>query len=168
VQTLNTDPTQGCPASTSGTCRWPRGGRRDVGHRDQADGRGAAAAGRVEPGRGLPGKRGINGWGAFNIANPRNEAQEVNVQVDAQPLETPGYLSSAFGLSVRLVQRVGQNDVPVGSTVTGKPPMQFQRVVTPGFYILEVRSLPGSPRGTFQMAATTKFTDRIGGGFQGE
>ena len=104
------------------------------------------------------------GFGAFNIANRANENQIVELSIQAAALPTEGFSLENLGLSVQIVDG---NREPVTEEVTGTDLIAFQAELPPGFYIVRIKSLPGSPRGTFLMAMTTRFTDRAGGGFQG-
>ncbi len=107
---------------------------------------------------------GSSGFGAFNIANKAQENQIVDITVDAFALPTEGYAPEDFGLSVQIVN---SDREPVTDTVTGSNLIELQAELAPGFYIVRIKSLPGSPRGTFLMGLLTKFVDRNGGGFQG-
>ena len=103
-------------------------------------------------------------WGAFNFTNPTQESQEIRLRLDAQALPTPGYSAGNLGLRGRILD---VNQVPLDQGISGRPPLQMTRMLKPGFYIVEVTTLTGSPRATFQLAAETSFVDRAGGGFQG-
>lgn len=104
------------------------------------------------------------GFGAFNIANRGNENQIVDITIDAAALPTEGFLPENLGLSVQIVDGARE---PVTEEITGTDRIELQAELEPGFYIVRIKSLPGSPRGTFLMAMTTRFVDRAGGGFQG-
>jgi YVTN family beta-propeller protein len=108
------------------------------------------------------------GFGAFNIANAANEPQTVKITVLAQALPTTGFSAANLGLSVQLLQQQPDGSrTPVGQAVSGPPPLTMSSTVNPGFYVVNITSLAGSPRGTFQMSMETAFTNRPGGAFQG-
>ena len=51
----------------------------------------------------------------------------------------------------------------VTEEITGQNRVELQAELEPGFYIVRIKSLPGSPRGTFLMSLITNFVDRAGG-----
>jgi len=104
------------------------------------------------------------GFGAFNIANRANENQIVDITVDATALPTDGFSPENLGLSVQIVNGARE---PVTEEVSGQSRIELRAELEPGFYIVRIKSLPGSPRGTFLMSLITNFVDRAGGGFQG-
>ena len=104
------------------------------------------------------------GFGAFNIANRGNENQIVAVTINAEAIPTEGFLPENLGLSVQIVNGARE---PVTDEIIGSDHIEFEAELTPGFYIIRIKSLPGSPRGTFSMGLLTRFVDRAGGGFQG-
>lgn len=91
-------------------------------------------------GGGFEGNGQLPGFGAFSLSSP----QHVAINVDAQLL--PGN-TGQVGLDVALLSG---NTRVAGSS--GQPPLSFSADLTPGFYVVQISSLPGSPRGTFQMA----------------
>jgi YVTN family beta-propeller protein len=108
------------------------------------------------------------GFGAFNITNAANEPQTVTITVQAQALPTAGYSAGNLGLSVQLYKpQADGSRTPAGQGASGKPPLSVSTTVNPGFYVVEIKSLPGSPAGTFTMALGTQFVGRPGGAFQG-
>jgi DNA-binding beta-propeller fold protein YncE len=106
------------------------------------------------------------GYGAFRIANDNNENQIVSIRIEATALPTEGFLPENLGLSVQIVKGRGDRE-PVTELVTGSNVIELEAELPPDFYAVRIKSLPGSPRGTFLMPMTTKFVDRAGGGFQG-
>jgi len=119
-------------------------------------------------GGGFDANAGNPGFGAFNITNPANERQTVKITVQAQAVPTQGYSAGNLGLSVQLYQpQADGSRVAVGQGASGAPPLSVSTTVNPGFYIVEIKSLAGSPRGTFQMSLETQYTNRAGGAFQG-
>jgi len=104
------------------------------------------------------------GFGAFNIANKAQENQIVNITIDAVALPTEGFLPEDLRLSVQIINGARE---PVTEAISGKNRIELQAELEPGFYIVKIQSLTGSPRGTFLMGLLTKFVDRSGGGFQG-
>lgn len=90
-------------------------------------------------GGGFEGNGQLPGFGAFLLSTP----QRVTINVAAQAL--PG-TTGQVSLDVAL-KRDGQR---VAGT-SGSPPLNFSADLTPGFYVVEIVSAPGSPRGTFQM-----------------
>jgi hypothetical protein len=115
-------------------------------------------------GGGLGENGAFNGWGGFNIQNPLREPQQLRIDLAAQPLATPGYSDSNLRIRVEVLDSARRS---TGASASGVPPLQLRTVLQPGFYVVEVWTLAGSPRATFQMAAETGFLDRAGGGFQG-
>lgn len=104
------------------------------------------------------------GFGAFNIANKGNENQMVSITIDATALPTEGFSPQNLGVSVQILD-AGRN--PVTEEVQGSDRIELDAELEPGFYIVRIKSVPGSPRGTFLMGLLTQFVDRSGGGFQG-
>ncbi len=107
------------------------------------------------------------GFAAFNITNPADEPQNVNINLNAQVLATGGFDAANFGMSVQIFQQVGTARTAVGAPIVGLPPFSVLRTLGPGFYVVGIQSLAGSPAGTYQLSLTTSFTNRIGGGFKG-
>ncbi|MFC1688079.1 right-handed parallel beta-helix repeat-containing protein [Pseudomonadota bacterium] len=104
------------------------------------------------------------GFGAFNIANRGNENQIVKIKIDALALPTPGFSTTDLGVSVQVFDSARD---PVSEEVIGSDFLELEVELEPGFYIVRIKSRPGSPRGTFLMDLLTSFVDRPGGGFQG-
>lgn len=104
------------------------------------------------------------GFGAFNIANKGHENQIVRIKIDAVALPTAGYASADLGVSVQVFNSSRE---PVTEEVLGTDYIELEVELEPGFYIVRIKSQPGSPRGTFLMELLTRFVDRAGGGFQG-
>ena len=107
------------------------------------------------------------GFAAVNIANANNEPQNVYINLNAQVMPTDGFSSTNFGLSVQISQQVGSVRTTVGDPIVGRPPFNVTRTLNPGFYVVDIRSLSGSPAGTYQLGLTTSYTNRPGGAFQG-
>ncbi|MDH3787324.1 MAG: right-handed parallel beta-helix repeat-containing protein [Xanthomonadales bacterium] len=104
------------------------------------------------------------GFGAFNIANEGNENQIVSITIDATALPTEGFSPENLGVSVQIVDAARN---PVTEEVQGSDRVELEAELEPGFYIVRIKSVSGSPRGTFLMSLLTQFVDRPGGGFQG-
>jgi len=82
------------------------------------------------------------GFGAFYL--PGN--QTVRIRMDMQVL--PGGDASKFSMAVRLLNASRQQ---IGTDQLGTQFVQFDRALTDGFYIVEVRTAAGAPRATFQL-----------------
>jgi len=123
--------------------------------------------GGINLGGGFAANGGNPGFAAFNIANANNEAQNVTLSLNAQVLPTPGFNNTNFGMSVQFFQQVGNVRTPVGGPFVGFPPFNATVTLNPGFYVVNVQSLTGSPAGTYQLSLTTSYTNHLGGAFQG-
>lgn len=107
-------------------------------------------------GGGFEANGGSPGFGAFSIAT----AQTVQVSVTAQPVG-----QAALDVSI-----YKDNTTLVAGT-SGVAPLTFTTAsLEPGFYAVRIRSLPGSPRGTFQLSlgATAFSGGVVVGGFISE
>jgi hypothetical protein len=89
-------------------------------------------------------------YGAFTVTS----AQNMSLLIQAAAL------SNAAPLAVQ-VRLLDANRNVVGSPMTGTGSLQFNAALTPGFYIVEVRSGAASPRGNLQ--ATLNATAIVGG-----
>ena len=85
------------------------------------------------------GNDGFPGYGGFYASG----AQQVSVQISAQPLSSTGVMS----IRARLLDSKRQL---VGAEETGTNSIQFSRALMDGFYILEVRSGVNGPSVSFQ------------------
>ena len=100
--------------------------------------------------------RGVNGFSAFSISNPRNENQVVNLGVT---VGAPGRVmlerrSSSEGNIMFVDRQVSQGDTSISVEVP------------PGFYV--VSFAPTSAASTFYaVQALTSYVNRSGGGFSG-
>jgi len=116
-----------------------------------------------------------NAFAGFSVWNPFNEPQQVDVALDAQAIATPGYQQRNMSLMVSIFQfpadgskvKVGDDLLTIAAATIGEVSLRASRILNPGFYTIEVTSAAGSPRGAFQLGATTHFVSRTGGGFQG-
>lgn len=84
------------------------------------------------------------GFGAFSLSRP----QRVTFTIDAQPLAGP------IALTVDLMKD-GQRIAGVEGTPAPSAPLTFAANLDPGFHVVIINSLPGSGRGTFQLALAT-------------
>lgn len=116
------------------------------------------------------------GFAGFNIANPRSEAQLLDIEAYGR-----GWSQSIAPLevSIHLRRPDGSSEV----LVSGQPlrldrPWRRTLTLQPGFHVLEVHAVNEDPRGAptaaggsaagqVLISATTRYVDRTGGGFQG-
>jgi len=167
---MDVDPSQGCPGYYTAEVALADGARSGMWGMEVLL---TAGARLLQGGFNLGGGFTANGgqplgFGAFNITNAANEPQTVTITVGAQALPTEGYSAANLGLSAQLYQpQADGSRAPVGQGASGKPPLSVSTTVNPGFYVVEIKSLAGSPAGTFTMALATQFVGRPGGAFQG-
>jgi Tol biopolymer transport system component len=116
------------------------------------------------------------GFAGFNIANPRGEAQLLEIEAYGR-----GLYHSTSALSVSIVLRRPDGGSEVLATETSlrlDQPWRHTLTLQPGFHVLEVHALNEDPHGAPSAAggaaagqvvisATTRFPDRSGGSFQG-
>jgi Tol biopolymer transport system component len=111
------------------------------------------------------------GFAAFNIANPANESQRLNLSLRGSPSSNS---SASYPVRVRIARRTATTtDVVFESTQTISLATPFTTSIDlpPAFYEATVAptsgTTGGAPEGQFFFELTTSFINRPGGGFQG-
>ena len=111
------------------------------------------------------------GFAAFNIANPANESQRLNLSLSGSPSSSS---SASYPVRVRIARRTATTtDVVFDSTQTISLTSPFTTTIDlpPAFYEATVAptsgTTGGAPEGQFFFSLTTSFINRPGGGFQG-
>jgi hypothetical protein len=111
------------------------------------------------------------GFAAFNIANPANESQRLNLSLSGSPSSSA---SASYPVRVRIARRTATTtDVVFESTQTISLATPFTTSIDlpPAFYEATVAptsgTTGGAPEGQFFFSLTTSFINRPGGGFQG-
>ncbi len=111
------------------------------------------------------------GFAAFNIANPANESQRLNLSLSGSPSSSS---SASYPVRVRIARRTATTtDVVFDSTQTISLASPFTTSIDlpPAFYEATVAptsgTAGGAPEGQFFFSLTTSFINRPGGGFQG-
>jgi len=99
-------------------------------------------------GGGVEEKGGSAAFGAFYI----RDSQQVTIRLTAQVVS--GGDTTAFSMCARLLD---SNRQPIGTDQCGKDLVQFDRALTQGFYVIEVRSGTSSPRATFQLGLAANY-----------
>jgi PKD repeat protein len=111
------------------------------------------------------------GFAAFNIANPANEAQRVNVSLTGSPSTSS---TASIPVRIRISRRTATTtDTVYESVQTISLASAFTTSIDlpPAFYEATVAPTSGvaggTPEGQFFFSLTTSFVNRPGGGFQG-
>jgi len=107
----------------------------------------AGLAGGLIAGGGIQGSTQPPGWAAFSLARPAT----VRVQLVAQVL--PGGDPAAFSMAVRLLDS-GRKQI--GTDQLGTSSLQFERALSEGFYIVEVRGGASAPRAVFELGISAE------------
>jgi Tol biopolymer transport system component len=111
------------------------------------------------------------GFAAFNIANPANESQRLNLSLRGSPSSSS---SASYPVRVRIERRTATTSEAVfdsTQTISLATPFSTSIELPPAFYVATVRPTSGDsggvPEGQFFFELTTSFINRPGGGFQG-
>jgi DNA-binding beta-propeller fold protein YncE len=99
-------------------------------------------------GGGLQEKGTTVGFGGFYL----RDTQSVSIRATAQVV--PGGDASSFSMCVRLLDSKRQ---VIGTDQCGTTVVEFQRTLSSGFYVVEVRSGGSSPRATFQLGLAANY-----------
>lgn len=117
------------------------------------------------------------GFAGINIANAAGESQFLDLRLTGRGFDEAGAVLPRLPVRLRITQRLGDRPVDIldqSLELQMEQPFQHRIEVRPGFYVatVEVRDAPpgraaAGAEGEFFFSMTTRFVDRIGGGFQG-
>jgi hypothetical protein len=107
----------------------------------------AGIAGGLIAGGGIRGSTQPPGWADFSLARPAT----VRVQLVAQVL--PGGDPAAFSMTARLLDSSRKQ---IGTDQLGTSSLQFERALSEGFYIIEVRGGASAPRAVFELGVSAE------------
>lgn len=111
------------------------------------------------------------GFAGFNIANPANELQRVDLEIIGSTLFGQ---NTFLPVRMKIEQQTASGNQVVyfwEGNISMNIPVRGSVTLLPGFYVASVAPLTGMSGGTadgqFFLSMTTRFLDRLGGGFQG-